>query len=85
MARADDCNVYVGSLMAGQRVMVLLRTLYAGLKPQINEAKSAVGSALGCKFLGYELYGWPRAVKSSMPWPTRPRLTSRRAFGQLTR
>lgn len=54
---ADDCNVYVGSLKAGQRVMALLRHLYAGLKLQINEAKSAVGNALGRKFLGYELWG----------------------------
>jgi RNA-directed DNA polymerase len=53
---ADDCNVYVGSLRAGERVMVWLRKLYAGLKLQINEAKSAVGSALGRKFLGYELW-----------------------------
>lgn len=53
---ADDCNVYVGSLKAGQRVMALLRKQYAGLKLQINEAKSAVGSALGRKFLGYELW-----------------------------
>lgn len=53
---ADDCNVYVGSLKAGQRVMALLRKLYAGLKLQINEAKSAVGSVFGRKFLGYELW-----------------------------
>ena len=53
---ADDCNVYVGSMKAGQRVMALLRKLFAGLKLQINEAKSAVGSALGRKFLGYELW-----------------------------
>ena len=53
---ADDCNVYVGSMKAGQRVMALLRRLYDGLKLQINEAKSAVGSALGRKFLGYELW-----------------------------
>ena len=53
---ADDCNVYVGSMKAGQRVMELLRKLYAGLKLQINEAKSAVGSALGRKFLGYALW-----------------------------
>ena len=52
---ADDCNVYVGSKKAGERVMLLLRKLYAGLKLQINEAKSAVTSALGRKFLGYEL------------------------------
>ena len=53
---ADDCNVYVGSLKAGQRVMELLRKLYGGLKLQINEAKSAVGSAFRRKFLGYELW-----------------------------
>jgi RNA-directed DNA polymerase len=53
---ADDCNVYVGSMKAGQRVMALLGKLYAGLKLQINEGKSAIGSALGRKFLGYELW-----------------------------
>lgn len=53
---ADDCNVYVGSIKAGRRVMALLSKLYAGLKLQINEAKSAVGSAVGRKFLGYELW-----------------------------
>jgi RNA-directed DNA polymerase len=53
---ADDSNVYVGSMKAGQRVMALLRKLYGGLKLQINEAKSAVGSALGRKFLGYALW-----------------------------
>ncbi len=53
---ADDCNVYVGSLNAGHRVMALLRKLYAGLKLQINEAKSAVGSVFGRKFLGYALW-----------------------------
>lgn len=53
---ADDCNVYVGSRKAGERVMALLRRLYAGLKLQINEAKSAVTSALGRKFLGYALW-----------------------------
>jgi RNA-directed DNA polymerase len=53
---ADDCNVYVGSMKAGERVMAYLRTLYAGLNLQINEAKSAVASALGRKFLGHELW-----------------------------
>jgi RNA-directed DNA polymerase len=53
---ADDCNVYVGSIKAGERVMAYLRKQYAGLKLQINEAKSAVGSALRRKFLGYELW-----------------------------
>jgi RNA-directed DNA polymerase len=53
---ADDCNVYVGSVKAGERVMGLLRTMYTGLRLQINEAKSAVASALGRKFLGYALW-----------------------------
>jgi RNA-directed DNA polymerase len=53
---ADDCNVYVGSQKAGERVMVYLRKLYTGLKLQINEVKSAVTSAFGRKFLGYELW-----------------------------
>lgn len=53
---ADDCNVYVGSKKAGERVMAYLRRLYTGLKLQINEAKSAVASAFGRKFLGYALW-----------------------------
>lgn len=53
---ADDCNVYVGSTKAGERVMAYLRKLYTGLKLQINEAKSAVASAFGRKFLGYALW-----------------------------
>ena len=53
---ADDCNVYVGSKKAGVRVMAYLRQLYTGLKLQTNEAKSAVASAFGRKFLGYALW-----------------------------
>lgn len=53
---ADDCNVYVGSKKAGERVMAYLRKLYTELKLQINEAKSAVASAFGRKFLGYALW-----------------------------
>jgi len=53
---ADDCNVYVGSVKAGERVMGYLRKLYTGLKLQINEAKSAVASVFGRKFLGYALW-----------------------------
>ena len=54
---ADDCNVYVDSKKAGERVMAWLRSLYGGLRLQINEAKSAVCSAFGRKFLGYALWG----------------------------
>src|SRR4051794_15609723 len=53
---ADDCNVYVRSQKAGERVMALLKRRYGRLHLQINESKSAVASALGRKFLGYALW-----------------------------
>lgn len=53
---ADDANVYVHSTKAGQRVMALLRRLYEELHLSVNESKSAVASAFGRKFLGYELW-----------------------------
>jgi group II intron reverse transcriptase/maturase len=53
---ADDCNVYVRSRKAGERVMALLRRRYDKLRLKINESKSAVTSAFGRKFLGYELW-----------------------------
>ncbi|OXS17144.1 group II intron reverse transcriptase/maturase [Zobellella denitrificans] len=53
---ADDCNVYVGSHKAGERVMRLLRRCYAKLRLVINEAKSAISSVFGRKFLGYALW-----------------------------
>jgi RNA-directed DNA polymerase len=53
---ADDCNVYVRSRKAGERVMSLLTRLYDKLHLKINESKSAVASAFGRKFLGYALW-----------------------------
>lgn len=53
---ADDCNVYVRSRQAGERVMALLKRRYDKLHLKINESKSAVASAFGRKFLGYELW-----------------------------
>ena len=53
---ADDANVYVRSRRAGERVMALLRRLYGKLQLTINEAKSAVASVFGRKFLGYSLW-----------------------------
>ena len=53
---ADDCNVYVRSQKAGERVMAGLRKCFARLRLKINEAKSMVASALGGKFLGYSLW-----------------------------
>jgi RNA-directed DNA polymerase len=53
---ADDCNVYVRSRKAGERVMSWLTRLYDKLHLKINESKSAVASAFGRKFLGYALW-----------------------------
>ena len=53
---ADDCNVYVRSRRAGERVMALLRRLYGRLRLVINEEKSAVDSASKRKFLGYSFW-----------------------------
>ena len=50
---ADDCNVYVRSLKAGQRVLQALRRSYAKLQLKVNEAKTAVARVWGRKFLGY--------------------------------
>jgi len=53
---ADDSNVYVRARRAGERVMGLLRRLYAGLRLRINEAKSAVDLAWNRKILGYSFW-----------------------------
>lgn len=53
---ADDCNVYVRSQKAGERVIDGLRKLYHRLHLKVNEAKTAVASAYGRPFLGYCLW-----------------------------
>ncbi len=53
---ADDCNIYVGSRIAGERVMSGIRVyLEATLKLRINEAKSAVARPWSRVFLGYSV------------------------------
>ena len=53
---ADDCNVYVSSRAAGERVMRGLRTfLEEALHLRINAAKSAVARPWQRKFLGYSV------------------------------
>ena len=50
---ADDCNVYVKSQRAGERVLQALRGCYAKLRLKVNEAKTVVASVWERKFLGY--------------------------------
>ncbi|OGV83430.1 MAG: group II intron reverse transcriptase/maturase [Lentisphaerae bacterium RIFOXYA12_64_32] len=53
---ADDCNVYVRSERAGERVLEALKRLYAGLRLKVNESKSAVATPWSRKFLGYSFW-----------------------------
>jgi RNA-directed DNA polymerase len=53
---ADDCNVYVRSQRAGQRVMAsLTRFLTRRLKLKVNEAKSAIDRPWKRSFLGFSV------------------------------
>jgi len=61
---ADDCNIYVRSREAGERVMKsVTRFLSERLRLKVNAEKSAVGRPWERKFLGY-----------SMTWHKQPRL-----------
>lgn len=81
---ADDANVYVRSKKAGERVMALLRQLYGKLRLSVNEAKSAVASVFGRKFLGYAFWVAPGgAIKRRVA--TKPMATFKQRIRQLTR
>lgn len=86
---ADDCNVYVRSRKAGERVMALLRRLYDKLHLTINASKSAVASAFGRKFLGYSLWAAPKgeikrkvSAKALATFKQRIRQLTRRSGGR---
>jgi len=59
---ADDCNVYVQSKRAAERVMEGLVGLYAALKLRVNVAKSAVAPVWGRSFLGYSFFRVPGPI-----------------------
>ncbi len=86
---ADDANVYVRSQKAGERVMALLRRMYAKLHLAVNEAKSAVASAFGRKFLGFSFWVAPKgeikckvAAKPMAAYKQRIRQLTRRSVGR---
>jgi len=86
---ADDCNVYVRSQKAGERVLLSLRKLYARLHLKVNEKKTAVGSVFGRKFLGYCLRRWSKdtvkiavAPKALDTFKQKVRLITRRVGGK---
>lgn len=54
---ADDCNIYVKSQRAAERVMTsCTKYLENELKLKVNQEKSKAGTPLRLKFLGFSLY-----------------------------
>src|SRR6476661_3392676 len=84
---ADDCNIYVRSERAGQRVMESIsRFITQKLKLKVNEAKSAVARPQERKFLGFGFTAGPDikrtiAPKSLERFKQRIRDITRRAKG----
>ena len=56
---ADDCNAYVRSQKAGERLLKGMRKLYERLHLKVNESKTAVTRAYGRKFLGFHFWAGP--------------------------
>lgn len=87
---ADDCNVYVRSRRAGDRVMKsLTRFIGTKLKLQVNEQKSAVARPGDRKFLGFSFTkaGVPKrriAPKAVDRFKQRVRELTRRTRGVST-
>lgn len=53
---ADDCNIYVASQCAGERVLAsITRFVERQLKLKVNQTKSAVGRPWNRTFLGYSM------------------------------
>src|SRR5262244_3870734 len=84
---ADDCNIYVRSERAGQRVMgSITRFITQKLKLKVNEAKSAVARPQQRKFLGFSFTDGPEVKRIIAPkaldrFKRRIREITRRAKG----
>jgi RNA-directed DNA polymerase len=65
---ADDCNIYVRSERAGERVMAGVKEyLERRLRLKVNEQKSAVGKPSERKFLGYSFTNEVKARRRIAP------------------
>ncbi len=65
---ADDCNIYVRSRRAGERVMAsVTRFLARRLKLTVNTDKSAVDRPAARAFLGFSFTGGPEAKRRIAP------------------
>lgn len=75
---ADDCNIYVRSEAAGQRVMARMQAFLEGrLKLQVNAAKSACARPWKRTFLGYTLTNAGGRVRFKVAPHSVARLTGR--------
>jgi len=65
---ADDCNIYVRSERAGQRVMEgVSQFITSKLKLKVNESKSAVARPKDRKFLSFSFTGGQKAKRRIAP------------------
>ena len=65
---ADDCNIYVRSARAGERVMASIsRFVTHKLKLRVNRDKSAVGRPWERKFLGFSFTSHKRPIRRIAP------------------
>jgi RNA-directed DNA polymerase len=85
---ADDCNIYVRSQRAGERVMESIEQFLAKrLKLKVNKAKSAVAKPSVRKFLGFSFTGGKQPRRRIAPqaidrFKARIRELTRRTGGQ---
>ena len=74
---ADDCNIYVGSKRAGERIMQAVTVfLEQRLKLKVNAFKSAVARPWVRKFLGYSMT-WHKKPKLKIAQQSRERLAEK--------
>jgi group II intron reverse transcriptase/maturase len=60
---ADDCNIYVKSPRAAERVMEgCIKFLEGKLKLKVNRKKSTTGKPTKLKFLGFSMYQWKERI-----------------------
>lgn len=86
---ADDCNIYVRSRRAGERVMAAMQEMFQALRLKINAEKSAVAQASSRKFLGFSFWYGPSgkvcirvAAKAREKMKAEVRFLTRRTIGR---
>lgn len=88
---ADDCNIYVRTVRAGERVMAsVTRYLEKNLKLKVNKSKSAVAAPNTRKFLGFSFWNLNQPKRRIAPqalgkFRSRVRQLTRRTQGRSIR